>query len=220
MLPFVPMTRSVRDALAPWLAVNLRDAVVRKAHDDARRRVDVTKRLFRAHGLHREDRERLGLEDVARRVDAVDAHVEQRAATDVAIVDWARHERREDARLDRLEVRREMETVGDHQLHARVLARFDHRLAVLGGRGHRPFAQHVRARARHALRHLSVERARHGDVDGLHALVRDDVLELVVRAGRVDARHDPSVDRVLELRDATEPDDGPTDLVRFHPRSK
>src|SRR6185295_519196 len=116
----------------------------------------------------------------ARRVDAVDAHVPDGAAAqlgfeaDVARANLLAELGREIPRvaelartrdLSRFEVRAiEVQAISDHELHAVLLRRLDHRLAILARDRHGLFDEHVHAGIRGAHGVILVAAVRRGDV--------------------------------------------------------
>lgn len=148
-------------------------------------------------GLHR-----LDAEQVAGRVDAVDALVEHRSSApprrsqpDVARRDVLREGRREVDRssdgpaayqLHRPHVGwLEVEAIRDHELHAGVLARGDHLSAVFLRGRHGLLAQHVLAVLRREQRVVCVQVVGYGDVDRVDFVRAEEVTALSI----VDGRH-------------------------------
>ncbi len=78
----------------------------------------------------------------------------------------------------------EVQSVGNHELDAVVLAGGDHALTFVDGDGHGLLAQHVHAGAGGADRVLGVHRVRQRDVDRVDAL--ETLVELIVGVGAVE----------------------------------
>jgi hypothetical protein len=89
---------------------------------------------------------------------------------------------------ERLERRAlEMQSIGDHQLHAVLTRRRDHVLALRDGSRHRLLAEHVDARAGRAHGVRFVHRIRQCDVGRIHLAAPIELVEVAVIAAQLRA---------------------------------
>jgi hypothetical protein len=171
----------------------LRNPLVREPQNDARGVVGAV-----LLDRRRKDRVGLGLKDVARGVDAVNAEIQERTAALFGLsanVSWPHHVR--ESRFEQLHLaepavagelegleRRllEVQPVSDHQLDASRLAGAVHLFALGDAGGERLFTEHVHPRRRSAQGELPVRRVRRCNVDGIDAPAAQHVFEARVVA--------------------------------------
>jgi hypothetical protein len=187
------ITRAVRGAEA---ADDVRGAIAGELHDDVHGFRHLGEARIAGVRGRRPHLSRLRREHIARGIDAIDADVPLGAAAELAVeadvsgLDLHRELRIEPARIaylpaphdiGDLEIRAlEVQAIRRHELHAVLLAGFDHAPALARARRERLLAEHVQSRARRAHGPGAVQGIRQRDVDGVDVAAREQLACLLV----------------------------------------